>query len=107
MPLAALAPRVVGAVTLAVGAGLLVRPRLATAPLGLPSRERELRAIGVADLVAGYGLLRGGTPAWPWMAARASLNVVMLVRVGEGRRAFAVLTALDGGTALALRGLGS
>jgi hypothetical protein len=65
-----------------------------------------VRAIGLADLVAGYGLLRR-RPGWPWMAGRAALNVAMLARSPQGRRTFAVLTLLDGGTALTLRALES
>jgi hypothetical protein len=39
------------------------------------------------------------------MAGRAALNVAMLARSPQGRRTFAVLTLLDGGTALTLRAL--
>ena len=92
------AHKLVAVVTLGVGAALAVRPQLA----GLPERETELRAIGVADLAAGAALLR--SPAgWPLMALRAAMNVAMVARAPEARRAFAVLTAVDGGTALVLR----
>jgi hypothetical protein len=97
------APRLVGTITLGVGVGLLVRPQLATGPLGIAGREGDARLVGLADLVAGYGLLRR-RPAWPWMAGRAAVNVAMLARA-EGRRTFAVLTLLDGGTALTLYAL--
>jgi hypothetical protein len=36
---------------------------------------------------------------------RAGLNVAMLARSPQGRRTFAILTVLDGGTALTLRAL--
>jgi len=94
------AHKLVGAITLGVGAALTVRPQLA----GLPEREAELRAIGVADLAAGVALLR--SPAgWPLLAVRAAMNVAMVARAPEARRACAILTAVDGGTALTLRAL--
>jgi hypothetical protein len=98
------AHQLVGTITLGVGVALLVRPALATGPLGLAGREADVRAVGLADLVAGYGLLRR-RPGWPWMAGRAALNVAMLARSPQGRRTFAILTVLDGGTALTLRAL--
>jgi hypothetical protein len=98
------APRLVGTITLGVGAALLARPQLAAGPLGLAGREADVRVVGLVDLVAGYGLLRR-RPAWPWMAGRAALNVAMLARSPQGRRTFAILTLLDGGTAVVLRAL--
>jgi hypothetical protein len=100
-----IAHRLVGTITLGVGVALLARPELATKPLGLTGREADVRAVGLADLVAGYGLLR--RPGWPWMAGRAAVNVAMLARSPRGRRTFAVLTLLDSGTALTLRALES
>jgi hypothetical protein len=96
------AHRLVGTITFGVGVVLLARPELVTERLGLAGREGDARVIGLADLAAGYGLLRR-RPGWPWMAGRAALNVAMLARSGQGRGTFAILTALDGGTALALR----
>jgi hypothetical protein len=98
------AHRLVGIITVGVGVALLARPERATGPLGLAGREADARAVGLADLVAGYGLLRR-RPGWPWMAGRAALNVAMLARSPQGRRTFAILTLLDGGTALTLRAL--
>jgi len=99
-----IAHQLVGTITLGVGVALLARPELATGPLGLTGREADVRIVGVADLIAGHGLLRC-RPAWPWMVGRAALNVAMLARSGPGRRTFAILTLLDGGTALTLRAL--
>ncbi len=107
------APQVVGTITLVVGAALTVRPQLATAPLGLEGQETAIRAIGLSDLVVAGGLLRS-RPAWPWMTARAALNLGLIAYFeaapglspalrSAGRRTFSVLTVLDGGTAVALR----
>jgi hypothetical protein len=92
--------QLVGTITLGVGAVLTARPQLA----GLEGREREVRAIGLADLAAGAALLRSPS-GWPLMAVRAGMNVAMAARAPEARRAFAVLTVVDGGTALVLRAL--
>ena len=110
------APAVVGTVTLVIGAALLARPRLATLPLGLTGQETAIRAIGLADVVVAAGLLRS-RPAWPWMTARAALNLMLIAYFeaapglspglrATGRRTFAALTLLDGGTAVALRRIG-
>lgn len=95
------APQLVGTITLVVGAALAVAPRRATGPLGLDGQETAVRVVGVTDLVVAAGLL-GRRPAWPWMAARAALNVALLPRAP---RTFAILTVLDGGTALTLRAI--
>jgi hypothetical protein len=109
-------PQLVGWVTLAAGAGLVAAPRLTAGPLGLGGGDHAaLRALGAADLVLVPGLLRG-EPRWPWMAARAALNVgqaAVLLRLGRRSTApkavwataaaLAGLTAVDVPTALALR----
>jgi hypothetical protein len=113
MSLLTRAPQVVGTITFAVGAALTARPQLATGPLGLEGQERAIRAIGLSDLVVAAGLLRS-RPAWPWMTARAALNLVLIAYFeaapglspgmrSAGRRTFRVLSVLDGGTALALK----
>ena len=108
-------PVFVGCVTLAAGAALVVAPGRATGPLGLEGQDTAVRAIGVSDLVLVPGLLRG-SPRWPWMVARAALNLAVaayLHRVApqsSSPRALkgaagvmAGLTAVDGATGLALR----
>jgi hypothetical protein len=101
-------PVVAGYATLAIGAALVVAPRLLTGPLGLDGQERAIRLIGVSDLVLVPGLLRG-RPRWPWMAARAAFNLgdaLYLRRVAgqdAGAAVMLALTAIDGATALILR----
>ena len=104
-----------GYATLVIGASLVLAPRRTTGPLGLDGEEAAFRAIGVSDLVLVPGLLRGN-PRWPWMMARAALNVgdaVYLLRAAgrssspakawAGAAAMIALTAIDGATALELR----
>ena len=68
-------PEFVGWATLAAGAALVAAPGLTARPLGLDeSSHAALRAIGAADLALVPGLLRGN-PKWPWMTARAALNL--------------------------------
>ncbi len=105
-------PVTVGYVTTATGVALVAAPGLATRRLGLAGQETAMRLIGVADLVLVPGLLRG-RPRWPWMVARAALNVAMaayfLGVAGKSRDAKLTgvallgLTVVDGATALALR----
>lgn len=108
-------PEFVGVATLGIGAALVASPRLITGPLGLSGQDAAVRALGVSDLVLVPGLLRG-EPRWPWMAARAGLNVVvatyLLGVAGQSTapratRGFAAvmlaLTAADGVTARTLR----
>lgn len=107
------APQVVGTITFVVGAALAARPQLATQPLRLKGQETAVRAIGLSDLVVACGLLRS-RPAWPWMTARAALNLGLIAYFEAapglspglrraGRETFGVLSVLDGGTALVLR----
>ena len=108
-------PAFAGYATLAIGAALVAAPRAVTGPLGLEGQEDAVRAIGVADLALVPGLLRG-SPRWPWMLARAALNVAdaaYLHRTAPrssnpaamkaGAALMLGLTAVDGTTALALR----
>lgn len=109
-------PVFVGCVTLAAGAGLLAAPGPAARRLGLDEREHTaLRAVGAADLVLVPGLLRGD-PRWPWMIARAALNLAQaayLLGAAErssspgapkaGAAMLAGLTVADAATGLSLR----
>jgi hypothetical protein len=108
-------PALVGVITLAAGTVLAAAPQLATRPLGLEDQETPMRLVGLADLALVPGLLRG-EPRWPWMFARAALNLgqaayllgvadqsssPQTVRaIGSG---LAALTLADGTTGLALR----
>ena len=111
-------PKLVGIATLAAGAGLLAAPRLTTRVLGLEGEEAAMRLLGAADLVLVPGLL-AGRPRWPWMVARAALNLGQAAwladaasRAGSpgpargGAAALVALTAVDGPTAVALRRAG-
>lgn len=106
---------VVGTVTLVLGTALTVAPRRGAETLGLGDQAGFARTLGLVDLALTPGLLRG-RPRWPWMAARAALNLVIagryLVTAGESdapakARAGAVgmvaLTLVDGTLAVALR----
>lgn len=93
------APTAVGAITLGIGAALLADPHRAGAPLGL--EPGPARVIGLADLALVPGLLRG-RPRWPWMVARAALNVAIashfarVVRRTDASRGLAAAGALTG-----------
>jgi hypothetical protein len=106
---------IVGVVTLAMGAGLALAPRRSAATLGLGDHPAFARTVGAVDLVLAPGLL-GGRPRWPWMAARAGLNLVIAhhyriesrCSVGSskartGAAGMAMLTVVDGALAVALR----
>lgn len=67
---------VVGWVTLGFGAALTVTPRRSAAVLGLGDRPELATVVGLTDLVVGSGILRGRR-RWPWMAARAALNLAL------------------------------
>ncbi|MGC4748531.1 hypothetical protein ACLQ28_23195 [Micromonospora sp. DT201] len=105
---------VVGFVTLGFGVLLTAMPRRSAAALGLGDRPVLAGAVGLTDLVVGSGVLRG-RPRWPWMAARAALNLALTGcyaaeanRPGGNRRArtgaiaMASLTVVDATLALAL-----
>ena len=108
-------PVFVGCVTTLAGTALVAVPGRVCDTLGLDGQTRAIRAIGFSDLVLVPGLLRG-RPRWPWMLARAVLNVAQagyLHRVAprsaapaalEGGAAVLLgLTVVDGATAVALR----
>ena len=101
-------PRTVGAITLAAGAALAAAPGVTTRALHIEGEEAALRLVGAADLVLVPGLLLG-RPRWPWMAARAALNLAQAGWLaGAARRsddpalargaaaALAALTLVDG-----------
>ncbi|MGI5519348.1 hypothetical protein ACQEUX_00135 [Micromonospora sp. CA-259024] len=104
----------VGLVTLGFGVVLTARPRRSAAALGLGDRPVLAGAVGLTDLVVGTGVLCG-RPRWPWMAARAALNLVLTGcyaaeanrpdgnrRARTGAVAMASLTVVDATLALAL-----
>jgi hypothetical protein len=66
----------VGVVTLAVGTVLAIAPVTASRRLRLGDHRAGVRAVGLADLALVPGLLCG-RPRWPWMAARAALNLLI------------------------------
>jgi len=100
-------------VTAAIGGALVVAPGRAGSAVGLEDRVAA-RWIGLSDLALVPGLV-AGRPRWPWMAARAALNLAIagyLVRTrhaAPGTRLSAVtaglclVTAADLRTAAALR----
>jgi len=63
-------------ITLVLGAALAVVPGGAARLLGVDGHANGMRVIGLADLAVVPGLLRG-RPRWPWVVARASLNLPM------------------------------
>ena len=69
-------PTTAGYVTTATGVALVLAPGVAARQMGLAGQEGPLRLIGLADLVLVPGLLRG-KPRWPWMIARAGMNLAM------------------------------
>ncbi|HEX2729236.1 MAG TPA: hypothetical protein VHM16_05740 [Rubrobacteraceae bacterium] len=66
----------IGWISLSLGLALTLAPRKTAGFLGWRDRERLARAIGVADLVVGTGLLVSARPS-RWMLARTLLNVVI------------------------------
>jgi hypothetical protein len=105
---------VVGLITLGFGVVLTVAPRRSAAVLGLGNRPVLATVVGMTDLVVGSGVL-WGRRRWPWMTARAALNLALAAcygaeanRTGGGRRARAgiiamgSLTVVDAVLALAL-----
>ncbi len=104
----------VGAATIMIGAALVLSPRRTDTALGLGYQPARARAVGLVDLALGPGLL-AGRPRWPWMAARATLNLVIashyrahawvnpdLRRARTGAAAMTVLTVVDGAVAVTL-----
>jgi hypothetical protein len=112
-------PQAVGAITFAAGAALVAAPGATTRALQLEGEEAALRLVGAADLALVPGLLLG-RPRWPWMAARAALNLAQAGWLaGAARRsgapalargsaaALAALTLVDAPAAVALRRAGA
>ncbi|GGO16885.1 hypothetical protein GCM10011576_30260 [Micromonospora parathelypteridis] len=102
----------VGLVTLGFGVVLTAMPRRSAAALGLGNRPVLARTVGLTDLVVGSGVLCG-RPRWPWMAARAALNLALAGcyaaeanrgnrRARTGAIAMASLTVVDATLALTL-----
>ena len=83
----------VGVITTVIGGALTAAPAL-TSP-------QAARVVGLADLALVPGLLRG-RPRWPWLAARAGLNLAIggyaVVTPRRNRRAFVAVAALAAAT---------
>lgn len=101
----------VGALTLPIGASLLVAPGRAARLLRFGDDPGGLRAIGLADLALVPGLL-AGRHRWQWMTARVALNLTIAAYcVRHARRAQAsganlgalamVIVSLDDGRRIA------
>lgn len=76
----------VGALTLPIGASLLVAPAQAARLMRFGDDPGALRAIGLADLALVPGLL-AGRHRWQWMTARVALNLTIAAYcVRRGRR---------------------
>lgn len=114
MRLAERMPVFVGGVTLVAGVVLLAAPGRVSGRLGLDGEDAALRAVGLSDLVLVPGLLRG-RPRWPWMVARAALNLAQAAylhgvaprsssprALERGAVVLVGLTAVDGATGLML-----
>ena len=65
----------IGVITAIAGSALLVAPDTVGRLIGLDNPSIA-RAIGVADLSLVPGLV-AGRPRWPWVIARAALNLPM------------------------------
>jgi hypothetical protein len=102
----------IGAGSLAIGGGLLASPRRLGGAVGFP--EAVARAVGIADLAVVPGLV-AGRPRWPWMLARAGLNVPIAVAAARsgttagrvGAAALAAVTVADLRLAGELRAAGA
>jgi hypothetical protein len=66
----------VGVITTVMG-GLLAAAPARVGPLTGVADPRAARVIGLVDLALVPGLIRG-RPRWPWLAARAGLNLVIV-----------------------------
>ena len=95
----------VAAVSLVLGAGLLIAPAAVGRALGVDSGPRVLRTIGLVDLALAPGLYFG-RPQWPWLMARAGSNpLIAAVTVANARsvRARVIAAGLIGATVMDLR----
>jgi len=109
------AATVAGVVTIVAGAALTVAPARCGKPIGMEDHPGVMRAIGISDLIVAPGLL-AARPRWPWLLARAAMNVGLVAgalkyrnELGDrnsriGVVTFAVLTVVDGAAAAVLRG---
>jgi hypothetical protein len=90
----------VGVITTVIGGALTAAPARVGPLVGLNSPQAAL-VVGLADLALVPGLLRG-RPRWPWLAARAGLNVAIIgyaaVTSGRNRRTFVAVAALASAT---------
>jgi hypothetical protein len=102
-----------GVATLFIGAGLALAPGRVGPVLGLVE-PTGARAVGVADLALVPGLI-AGRPRWPWMAARAGLNIAIVAyahklhrqgapRAGAAARALLGITVVDTAAVVTLVG---
>lgn len=105
-----------GAATLVIGGALAIAPGR-VGPIGGFVKPAGARAIGIADLALVPGLLVG-RPRWPWMAARAALNVAIVAygrklerggapRIGLTTRVLSTITVADCAAAVVLMRSGS
>ena len=102
-----------GAVTVVAGIALLAFPHASGPAIGLVD-HRYARAVGLVDLVVAAGLL-AGRPRWPWLAARAALNLPTAAlalqqtrhtdRITNGRVFAAALSVATVGDALFIRAM--
>ena len=90
----------VGVITTVIGGALTAAPARVGPLMGLTSPQTA-RVVGLADLALVPGLLRG-RPRWPWLAARAGLNLAIggyaVVTPRRNRRAFVAVAALAAAT---------
>ncbi|TDE92631.1 hypothetical protein EXU48_13925 [Occultella glacieicola] len=84
--------RMVGLITLATGVTLTAAPGRVGPLFGVEDRSTA-RLLGLADLALVPGLL-GGTPRWPWTAARAVVNLPMAAVLARGPRTAGRVVAL-------------
>jgi hypothetical protein len=90
----------VGLITTVVGGALTAAPARVGPLMGLTD-PRAASVVGLADLALVPGLLRG-RPRWPWLAARAGLNLAIVgyaaVTTRRNRRALLAVAALTAAT---------
>ncbi|MEU6077184.1 SRPBCC family protein [Micromonospora sp. NPDC047074] len=102
-------PRLLGVVSLALGAGALLAPRATARLTGVddsPAARAVIPAVGARELAHAAGLLRGRRPAgWTWTrVAGDAMDLTLLTqarvgRSGERRRRIALTTAVVAGIA--------
>jgi len=95
----------VAAVSLAIGAALLLAPGPTARALGVESSHRTLRTIGLVDVALAPGLYYG-RPQWPWLTARGASNPLIAAVVATSartKRARILAAGLVGATVMDLR----